>query len=457
VLGKLVWKDNCLGATQAVQIIGTQLYIGSHSHDCTAVKGGFPQAPLKQGWHHLINEDTGTGTVQDWFPNTNAGPGNNVIYDVGPRSLGTDGKTLFVGGSFTTVNGQPQQGLTRFVPNSATPGQVRDAAPVAPIKPIVTSNEPGKILVKWTTSYDLDDGQLTYRLYRDGKIIQTFPNLDSRWWISPAKTYLDTTMTSGAHSYAVDAVDSFGKISPKSPSGGATVATVSNGGYDAAIAASTPQLFWKLDDAAGSTSAADSSGNGVTGLVQRGVTFGVPGVTPGTTAADVNDAIINVSTGNTPFPATYSMELWFKTTSATGGRLMGFSDGAGTADSAHSDPFLEMLPSGQLIFGMWDGLFTPDGIWGAGTYNDGTWHHVVISSNGTRLNMYIDNVVATTSPKTPVNPQTWDTSFRLGTDTFGYWPLPPITPGFTGSLADVAVYPRALTAAEILTHFRRNG
>lgn len=47
--------------------------------------------------------------------------------------------------------------------------------------------------------------------------------------------------------------------------------------YDAAVVADGPKLFWPLNDAVGSTSVADASGNGFNGAVHAGVTLGVTG------------------------------------------------------------------------------------------------------------------------------------------------------------------------------------
>jgi hypothetical protein len=102
--GVKVWRDNCLGATQAVVVIGAWLYIGSHAHNCSTVPGGFGETSP----HHLMRESTADGRIDStWFPNTNGKP-------LGPRALATDGARLAVGGDFTSVNGKPQQGFTRF-------------------------------------------------------------------------------------------------------------------------------------------------------------------------------------------------------------------------------------------------------------------------------------------------------------------------------------------------------
>lgn len=447
--GKVAWKDNCLGATQAVTVIGTTLYVGSHAHDCADVPGGFPQAPLQQGWHHLISEDAATGTVQPWFPNTNAGPGLDLNNELGPRALATDGRQLFVAGSFTTVNGANQQGFTRFVPDSS-----KGAVPVAPSAPLATSNAAGKILVKFPGSYDLDDGQLTYRLYRDNVVIKTWTAATARWWFVPQFVHTDTV--TGTHSYTVDATDAAGQTSPRSAAGSATTITnATNGGYPAAVKAQAPLLYWNFEQPIGSTTVTDASGRNRTGTVQRGVAFGAPGVNPGTRAITVDDAVISLNGAGTPVPSAYAMEGWFRTTSTTGGRIMGFGDSQ-SGTSASYGPFVYMDAGGQLIFGKWEPT-TYNGVWGAKAYNDGGWHHVVASTNGSRLEMYVDGVRQgggrPTGPTTSTTPS-W---FRVGTDSFTNWPLPPGTAGFTGSLDDVALYPTALTAGQVLTHFRRAG
>jgi Domain of unknown function (DUF5122) beta-propeller len=103
--GAQLWRDNCLGATQALQVIGTWLYVGSHAHNCSSVVGGFPETSPP---HHLMRESVSNGHIDShWFPNTNGNP-------LGPRSLGSDGTRLGVGGDFTKVNNRNQQGFTQF-------------------------------------------------------------------------------------------------------------------------------------------------------------------------------------------------------------------------------------------------------------------------------------------------------------------------------------------------------
>jgi hypothetical protein len=117
--GRLVWRNTCLGATQTVLYLRGVLYKGSHAHDCSSA-GGFGQIP--PGWqaHHLLAENPVNGGLLPWgtsarsvpqpIPNTNGG----VRSQLGPFAFTTDGRQLFVGGDFTTVNTRPQEGLARF-------------------------------------------------------------------------------------------------------------------------------------------------------------------------------------------------------------------------------------------------------------------------------------------------------------------------------------------------------
>ncbi|NKF34203.1 LamG domain-containing protein, partial [Pseudomonas sp. BGM005] len=73
-------------------------------------------------------------------------------------------------------------------------------------------------------------------------------------------------------------------------------------------------------------------------------------------------------------PAVYSTEAWFKTTTNSGGKIIGFGNGA-TGNSSSYDRHVYMTDAGRLVFGTWTGqtnTITTDG-----TYNNGQWHHVV--------------------------------------------------------------------------------
>jgi hypothetical protein len=109
--GSLKWVNHCLGATQAVEVVGGWLYKGSHAHDCRSQvpddPDGFPQVEKGQG-RHLLVQSLGTGHLGPWYPNTSGDP-------LGPRAMATDGTQLFVAGDFLSVNNRAQQGVARFL------------------------------------------------------------------------------------------------------------------------------------------------------------------------------------------------------------------------------------------------------------------------------------------------------------------------------------------------------
>ena len=117
--GRLVWRNTCLGATQTVLYLRGVLYKGSHAHNCSSV-GGFGQIRPRWQPHHLLSENPVNGHLLPWgtsarsvpqpLPDTNGG----VRVELGPFAFATDGRQLFVGGDFTTVNARPQEGLARF-------------------------------------------------------------------------------------------------------------------------------------------------------------------------------------------------------------------------------------------------------------------------------------------------------------------------------------------------------
>jgi len=134
-------------------VVGSYLYKGSHAHDCSTA-GGFPENYDNRDTYNLLSVSLSNGGLGDWLPGMQ-GKG------VGPLAMATDGKQLFVGGTFSGINGQGQQGFARFEagPDLTLPGR--------PVAPKVSSVKTGTVSVRWTAVTDRDDGTLTYRLFRD--------------------------------------------------------------------------------------------------------------------------------------------------------------------------------------------------------------------------------------------------------------------------------------------------
>ena len=441
--GALLWKNTCLGATQAIEIIGSFLYKGSHAHDCSSV-GSFPQVPAG-GARHLLVEKLSDGSLGPWYPNTSGNP-------LGPRAFATDGTQLFVGGDFGSVNNKAQQGLTRFggPPDLTKPRQPNTLAGSSITK--------GQVRLRWQATTDDDDETLVYRVYRDGSATPLFTSAPTRstFWILPTLTFTDTGLTPGStHTYRVDAKEANGtNASAKSTAVSVTVASV-DASYSTTVRTDSPFLYWRLGEASGTT-AADASGNGRAGqyvgsvvLGQAGAITGDPNTAVRLAGTSPSDGYVTpLSTTASTSPRTFSVELWFKTASTTGGKLIGFGS-ARTGTSASYDRHVYMTNSGRLVFGVWTGQATT--ITTTASYNNNAYHYVVGTMGPGGMALYVDGALVGTNPNTTA--QAYNGFWRVGGDQLHGWPSQPSSLFFKGTVDEAAVYSTALTASQVTDHF----
>ena len=197
--GTMVWKDTCRGATQALVPFQGVLYSASHAHDCAETPGGFPDRGDRQ---HLLAQSMSDRRILHWFPDTNDGLGEHV----GPRALAVAQGILWAGGEFTQVNEKPQQGITRF-------GSRDTGAPKVPALSLAAT-ESGKVTIAWRASWDRDDATLTYKIYRDGKLVARQTE-SSTYWDRPQMSYKDSVSAGSRHRYTIEVTDGT-NTSPKS-------------------------------------------------------------------------------------------------------------------------------------------------------------------------------------------------------------------------------------------------
>jgi signal peptidase I len=243
----------------------------------------------------------------------------------------------------------------------------------------------------------------------------------------------------------------------------------------------TPYLYWKLDDAAASTTAADASGNGRTGTYNSTFTKHVIGATPddttnlnfGVTETNAAARAANTSCIYTagagmavPGPMNYSEVIWFKTTSTTGGKLIGLENTqTGVSDSSGAggqyDRMLYMDPNGEIWFGVWTGAATA--IHSVAGLNDGTWHMATATMSTTAgMTLYVDGKVAATNANTTSETETKTSYWRVGCGNLAGWGADwsgANAPGntaadnlnypFNGSLDEATVWLSTLTTSQI--------
>jgi Concanavalin A-like lectin/glucanases superfamily len=457
--GTLIWENDCLGATQSLAIVSNWLYKGSHAHDCAFTPGGFPQVSSPSGktnvTHRLLDQSLSSGTLGHWNPNTN---GNNL----GPRVMATDGRQLFLGGEFTTVNGLPQQGFARFEPgpDTTTPGR--------PAAPAVTSTSAGVASVTFSAVSDPDDGTLTYAIYRDGGRKPIARLKATSWpWALPVVHYRDAGRARGSrHTYRVTASDGI-RTSAKSPASASVKVALRSPsrGYARTVLRGGPSFFWPLSEKSGGT-AKDASPHGFNGIYEPGTTKGVPGPVKGATATAFNGGKSGLVTAASTVsaPQAYSIEGWFKTTTNRGGKLIGFGSSQ-TGKSSTFDRQIYMQNDGQLVFGVVDTKI--EAIISRNVYNDGKWHFVVASLSPTAgMTLRVDDqLVGENSTNSDEN---YSGYWRVGGDNLdGGWSLDPIGGTsqrttqpyryyFSGDIGDVAVFPHALSAAQVAAQYAAN-
>ena len=121
-----------------------------------------------------------------------------------------------------------------------------------------------------------------------------------------------------------------------------------------------------------------------------------------------------------------------------------------------------MMNDGQLVFGVYNNqtvtIETPN------LYNDGQWHYVVATYNASTgaVALYVDGQLIGTNSTSSA--QTYTGYWRVGGDNLNAWNLDPWGSNsqgttqphsyyFNGTIADVAVYPTALSAAQVAAHY----
>lgn len=193
--------------------------------------------------------------------------------------------------------------------------------------------------------------------------------------------------------------------------------------------------YWRLGEASG-TVAADNSGHGNTGTISGGVTVAQPGaLADGDTAALLDGASGKVTAPSLPMSATCSVEVWVKTTSTSGSWFSNRGSGP-TAGRVY------IGLSGATAF-----VFTDDtttSFLSSRAINDGLWHHVVWTNDGTTSKFYIDGALDATQAQTHAAHVASVLSF--GWDN-------PNNNWLTGSLDEIALYDYVLTAAQVANHY----
>jgi hypothetical protein len=247
-----------------------------------------------------------------------------------------------------------------------------------------------------------------------------------------------------AYSFQIQAVNEYGT------GAAATTATVTTTGtastYASKVLSLGPSVFYRLADTDQGV-LADSSGNGATGSYTSQPSLGQPGPLVSDPATSIS------SNGNGPAASGHpslplyaharTLEGWVNTTS--GGEEFLASYGSET----QNEGFMVAIEANNVIVsGSGDDLSfaTTTGL------QNGTWHFIAVTTNGTAATAYVDG----TSLGSQNFPTTLDTlptpqGFLVGSGVQGCCGY------LSGDLADIAVFPAALTAAQVSAQYTASG
>lgn len=288
-----------------------------------------------------------------------------------------------------------------------------------------------------------------------GYLVTAYQGTTAKNAISASATSTSTTLSGlqggTAYTFQVQAANNFGigsvgTSAAVTPSGAATT-------YASTVQGDTPVYYYRLDDS--STLVGDSSGNGRVAYASGTYTQGAPGAL----ANDGDPAMTFTSTSYVQFaqgtalpsgtsPRTY--EAWVKTTSTIDQVLLNFTTPGGCRVPANG---LGITGGTQVEFLT---AFDCNGAWFTLAFTapysiaDGAWHQVAATWDGTTVTAYVDGQQIGATQAYNANQGTVDSNgLSLGSIGGGRH--------LVGGLDDVSIYPGALTATQILNHFKASG
>jgi hypothetical protein len=219
--------------------------------------------------------------------------------------------------------------------------------------------------------------------------------------------------------------------------------------FASTVISDKPSVYYRLGDPSGSVMA-DSSGHGQDGVYATQTVLAQPGALlsdPGATSVEPpgNSGSQGVSLGDSSatmpqFNDPRTVSAWVKSTD-TGNTLI-----AAWGTTAQDQSFIVgFQPQGIFVDGYSDGHVIPT----SHPVSDGAWHLVTVTYDGTTISAYLDGRLQGTAHFTGTI-STQGSSLVIGASPYYYGSL-------IGGMQDFAVYPSALTAAEISAQYAASG
>ncbi|WP_276606842.1 PKD domain-containing protein [Nakamurella flava] len=476
VSGEIRWIEDCHGDTYSVWATSAAVYTTSHAHYCGNIGGFFQSDPWSTNQRFALAFSKGaTGTITadphgytnwqgnpspsliNWFPDFQTGKvsGQN---QAGWNIVGS-GQYISVGGEFPTVNGAGQQGLVRFATKPPAPGKSGPVLTGSKFVPNLVVQGPGTVRVGFQANWDRDDMNLTYKVVRNSNTAAPVytTTATSTYWDRPSLGFTDTGLAPGDYRYRLYVLDKDGN-QVAGDTAYVTVPTAPPGptDYVTTVRQQGASSLWRLGEATGSW-AYDSAGYS-DASVGTAVTRGAPGSLNGdpntaSTFTGTTDSRVSAPSLQSA-PTTFSTSAWFRTTTTSGGRIVGFGRLPAGA-SVTTDRHVYMTNDGKLTFGVSSGgtrrvLSSPK------SYNDGQWHQVVSTLGPNGMTLFVDGVQVgqrTDTTTGAVYPGFW----RIGGDNLSGWASRPTKDYFIGDIDDVSIYPTALSPDDVIAQWVASG
>jgi hypothetical protein len=218
--------------------------------------------------------------------------------------------------------------------------------------------------------------------------------------------------------------------------------------YPGLVLANNPVSYYRLGDAPGSVTAADSSGHGHTATYQGGVALGVPPRrgSDGTTAAmlDGNSGYVSLApTGLDNLSNGFTVDMWvYPTTVASWQRFIDFGNGP----SSDNILLARYGTSNDLWFQVFSNSSGGGAVDASNAIQLNVWQEftATVTSSGQATIYKNGTAIASANINVPSN-------VTRANDYIGRsnWPGDPT---FGGAIGDVAIYNQALTAAQVGSH-----